>query len=151
MYLSRSLQHGWRRLRTAPVFTAFSVITLALGIGTTTAVYSLIFKQRRVVGESERSPVTMTVIGVSADTDARDVGRRASGVAYLPLDQHYEPRLVLAARVNTDPAAFVGQLRAAVASVDPDLVLVQIGTGLALAARTRPLRASSARPRVCLA
>ena len=40
--LSRNLQHGWRRLQSAPVFAAFSVITLALGIGATTAVYSLI-------------------------------------------------------------------------------------------------------------
>lgn len=42
MSLSRNLQHGWRHLRSAPVFAAFSIITLALGIGATTAVYSLI-------------------------------------------------------------------------------------------------------------
>src|SRR3954471_6205291 len=42
MSLSRSLRYGWRRLRTAPVFAAFSIITLALAIGATTAVYSLI-------------------------------------------------------------------------------------------------------------
>jgi ABC-type antimicrobial peptide transport system permease subunit len=35
--------------------------------------------------------------------------------------------------VDAEPEAFVGQLRAAIASVDPDLALVQIGTGLALA------------------
>jgi predicted permease len=93
----------------------------------------VIFERRRVVGESERPPVRMTVIGVTADTDAIGVGRRAFGVAYLPLDQHYESRLVLAARVGTDPHAFVGPLRAAIATVDPDLAVVQIGTGLALA------------------
>ena len=93
----------------------------------------VIFKRRRFVGESERPPVTMTVIGVASDTDAMAVGRRASGVAYLPLDQHYESQLVLAARVDADPEAFVGQLRVAIASVDPDLALAQIGTGLALA------------------
>ena len=93
----------------------------------------VIFKRRRAVGESERPPVTMKVIGVAADTDAMGIGQRASGVAYLPLDQHYESRLVLAARVDAEPEAFVGQLRAAIASVDPDLALVQIGTGLALA------------------
>jgi hypothetical protein len=42
MDLGRNLQHGWRRLRSAPGFASFSVITLALGIGATTAVYSLI-------------------------------------------------------------------------------------------------------------
>jgi predicted permease len=93
----------------------------------------VIFKRRRFVGETERPPVTMTVIGVASDTDAMGVGRRASGVAYLPLDQHYESQLVLAARVDAEPEAFVGQLRAAIAGVDPDLALAQIGTGLTLA------------------
>jgi putative ABC transport system permease protein len=93
----------------------------------------VIFKRGRTSGESERPPVTMTVIGVTADTDAMGVGQRTYGVAYLPLDQHYESRLVLAARVDAEPEAFVGQLRAAIASVDPDVALAQIGTGLALA------------------
>jgi putative ABC transport system permease protein len=35
--------HAWRRLRAAPVFALFSVITLALGIGATTAVYSVVY------------------------------------------------------------------------------------------------------------
>jgi len=93
----------------------------------------VVFKRRKFVGESERAPVTMTVIGVATDTDAMGVGQRASGVAYLPLDQHDESRLVLAARVNGEPEAFLGQLRAAIASVDPNLALAQIGTGLGLA------------------
>jgi hypothetical protein len=46
MRLSRSLHHAWRRLRTAPVFGAFSVVTLGLSIGATTAVYSLIHVSR---------------------------------------------------------------------------------------------------------
>ena len=35
--------HAWRRLRSAPVFTLFSVLTLALGIGATTAIYSVVY------------------------------------------------------------------------------------------------------------
>src|SRR4051794_37687673 len=42
MSFRRSPRYGRRRLRTAPVFAAFSVITLALAIGATTAVCSLI-------------------------------------------------------------------------------------------------------------
>jgi predicted permease len=37
------LRHAWRRLRRAPAFTVFSVVTLALGIGATTAVYSAVY------------------------------------------------------------------------------------------------------------
>jgi ABC-type antimicrobial peptide transport system permease subunit len=35
--------HAWRRLRSAPAFTLFSVLTLALGIGATTAIYSVVY------------------------------------------------------------------------------------------------------------
>jgi hypothetical protein len=31
-----------RRLRATPIFTLFSIVTLALGIGATTAIYSII-------------------------------------------------------------------------------------------------------------
>jgi putative ABC transport system permease protein len=35
--------HAWRRLRSAPTFALFSVLTLALGIGATTAIYSVVY------------------------------------------------------------------------------------------------------------
>jgi predicted permease len=40
--LSRDLVLAWRRLIRAPVFTAFSVLTLAIGIGAVTAIYSVV-------------------------------------------------------------------------------------------------------------
>ena len=40
---SSDIIHGWRRLRAAPSFTLFSILTLALGIGATTAVYSVVY------------------------------------------------------------------------------------------------------------
>ena len=40
---SADVIHAWRRLRAAPMFTLFSVLTLALGIGTTTAIYSVVY------------------------------------------------------------------------------------------------------------
>ena len=40
---SADVIHAWRRLRAAPVFTLFSVLTLALGIGATTAIYSVVY------------------------------------------------------------------------------------------------------------
>jgi predicted permease len=40
---SADVIHAYRRLRAAPVFTLFSVLTLALGIGATTAIYSVVY------------------------------------------------------------------------------------------------------------
>lgn len=40
--MTRDLTVALRRLRTAPAFTAFAVVTLALGIGITTALYSVV-------------------------------------------------------------------------------------------------------------
>jgi predicted permease len=39
----RDLRLGWRRLRQAAGFATFSIVTLALGIGTTTAAYSVMY------------------------------------------------------------------------------------------------------------
>ena len=40
--ISLDIRHGLRRLRLAPAFTLFAIVTLALGIGATTAIYSAI-------------------------------------------------------------------------------------------------------------
>ncbi|MEO8484524.1 MAG: ABC transporter permease, partial [Acidobacteriota bacterium] len=40
--LGRDLVLAWRRLLKAPAFTAFSVLTLAIGIGAVTAIYSVV-------------------------------------------------------------------------------------------------------------
>ena len=40
--LQRDLTFAWRRLRATPAFTVFAVVTLALGIGVTTAVCSIV-------------------------------------------------------------------------------------------------------------
>ncbi len=40
--LVRDAAFAWRRLRSAPVFTAFAVVSLALGVGVTSAIFSAI-------------------------------------------------------------------------------------------------------------
>jgi hypothetical protein len=40
--MGRDVRHGLRRLRATPLYAVFAVVTLGLGIGATTAVYSLV-------------------------------------------------------------------------------------------------------------
>jgi putative ABC transport system permease protein len=40
--LLRDLRHAWRLLRRQPAFTSVAILTLALGIGTTTAVFTIV-------------------------------------------------------------------------------------------------------------
>ena len=40
--LLRDLRHAWRLLRRQPAFTGVAILTLALGIGTTTAVFTIV-------------------------------------------------------------------------------------------------------------
>ncbi|HWW82384.1 MAG TPA: ABC transporter permease, partial [Vicinamibacterales bacterium] len=41
--LLRDLRHAWRLLRRLPAFTGVAILTLALGIGTTTAVFTIVY------------------------------------------------------------------------------------------------------------
>ena len=55
--LFQDFVHAGRRLRGSPAFTLFSVLTLALGIGATTAIYSAVhaaFLRPLVLGEPDR-------------------------------------------------------------------------------------------------
>ena len=36
------VRHAWRRLRRAPLFAAITILTLALGVGANTAIFSLV-------------------------------------------------------------------------------------------------------------
>jgi predicted permease len=92
------------------------------------------FKRRQWAGEAEPAQRTLTIVGVTSDTDAGGAGRRDGGVVYVPLDQQYEGNLVLAVRTDGDPAPLVGALRQAVASVDREAAITQAGTGLDIAA-----------------
>ena len=71
------------------------------------------------------------VVGVARDTDVRFVYADRRPLAYLPLSQHFNPAITLAARATGDPADTVAALREAIRRTDPDLAVDTIGTGRA--------------------
>ena len=73
---SSDVIHAWRRLRAAPSFTLFSVLTLALGIGATTAVYSVVYA-------AVLRPPDIRDIDRVANVYHADPRRRGSGVSFI--------------------------------------------------------------------
>jgi putative ABC transport system permease protein len=77
--------HAWRRLRAAPAFTLFSVLTLAIGIGATTAIYSAVYA-------AVLRPPDIREVGRVANIYHRDPRRAGSGPSVLlsrPDYDHY--------------------------------------------------------------
>jgi macrolide transport system ATP-binding/permease protein len=74
---------------------------------------------------------TLTVVGVARDTGNGD-GSAAEGAAYVPLSQHFEPFLTIAARTERDPRAAVLTLENLSHQLEPELGVIDAGTGGAL-------------------
>jgi predicted permease len=70
---------------------------------------------------------SLSIIGVTADTDAQQRDSREVGLVYLPLAQHHEPTLVLVGRTDGDPENAVPKLQALARRIDPDLVVDRPG------------------------
>lgn len=94
------------------------------------------YKHQQWAGDPEHPVLTLTVVGVAADTDAGVVGSREYGTVYLPINQHDETKWSVVARASGDPAAVVPRLQELMRNIDRDVPLVSAGTGPALAGPT---------------
>jgi predicted permease len=74
---------------------------------------------------------TLTVIGVAGDTNSGD-GRPDYGTAYGPFSQNYDPMLTIAARTSRDAKAAVLALENLTHRLEPELGVIDAGTGTAL-------------------
>lgn len=112
----------------APPVAVLSEIAAKEIFGTPYAVgREVLVQRRRWAGEPEHPRRSVTIVGVASDTDARVAGERTHGTVYLPLDQQYEPRLVISARTDGDVSALVTSLRDSMRSVAPRLAISQLG------------------------
>lgn len=72
--------------------------------------------------------LAFTVIGIASDTDSQNLMSRKTGTMYVPLAQHYEPRIaMILARTSGDPAAMARLIQTAVRRVEPDLGIATAG------------------------
>jgi len=84
---------------------------------------------RRVLARNWGRPpdLPFTVVGVSADTDAQSLTSRTTGVVYVPLAQHFEPRLAIVLARTGEPAAGARLIQNALRQADADLAVHQAG------------------------
>ena len=105
----------------------------------------MLVRPQRRVGEEEPLLVVRTIVGIAEGVDTGSVGRREHGVVYVPFAQHYEADMTVIARTTNDPAPAVGALRAIAARLDPQLAILDAGTGPVLSGATNlPLKIAAA-------
>jgi predicted permease len=114
----------------APVAVVSASIAQAVFDTTDVIGRSISVQRSRWSDEPEHAVVARTIVGVVADTRT---GATSAGAVYVPFTQHYEGNLVVAVRTPGDPAGLVPAVRKSLAAVDPDVAVVQAGTGIAIA------------------
>ena len=84
---------------------------------------------RRVLARNSGRPpdLPFTVVGVSSETDSQSLTSRKSGVIYVPMAQHREPRIAVVLARTADPAMGGRAIQNALRQAGPDLAAQQAG------------------------
>ena len=144
----RGLRHAWRLLRRQPAFAAVAILTLALGTGTTTAVFTIVkivlineraaqryFPGQNPVGQQIRVSAELarearrgpkTIVGIVGNIKYDGLDEETPAEIYLPYDQHPVDAFTVAVRTSGDRIASTPTLRRDVAALDPLLPLANI-------------------------
>lgn len=75
------LRRAWLRLWATPVFTLFAIVSLALGVGVTTAIYSVILSLTRTVIDVPNADQVGLIVGADFMAGGRPIWRSAVSVA----------------------------------------------------------------------
>jgi ABC-type antimicrobial peptide transport system permease subunit len=131
--LLRDLRHAWRHLRRQPAFTGVAILTLALGIGATTA-QNPIGQQIRVSAELAREARNgpKTIVGVVGNIKYSGLDEETPAEIYLPYEQHPVDAFTIAVRTSADRVTSISTLRHDVAGLDPLLPLANVKSLAAL-------------------
>ena len=89
-------------------------------------------RRQQLPGQPEPSIDNLTIIGVVAEPDT-EVLARPAGYLFRPWAQDYNAGVTLVGRTQGDPLTLVDPLRRTVTAIDPEIVVVDSGTGIVLA------------------
>ncbi len=84
---------------------------------------------REVIVKRQQETRAATIVGVAHDTDVGMIYSPPRPLAYLPLDQHFNPLITVTARSSDDGAKAVAPLREAIRRADLDLGVDIVGAG----------------------
>jgi putative ABC transport system permease protein len=82
------------------------------------------------VGREPVEEYTLTIVGITADTDIGQLGHREGGLLYVPFAQRPSNDVIIVARTSGDPSPAVESVRAVVRRVAPDAVMTRATTGI---------------------
>jgi ABC-type antimicrobial peptide transport system permease subunit len=83
----------------------------------------------QVLANAPASPVTATVVGITADLPSAYMGTQPGHLVYAPFAQQYSPYVSLVGRASGRPAEAIEALRTAVRVADRGLPVVRAGDG----------------------
>lgn len=84
--------------------------------------------QRVLARNWGRSPdLPFTIVGIASDTDAQYLTGRQTGVVYVPMAQHFEPRVSVILARTSAPAVGARIIQNTLRQIEPDLAVANAG------------------------
>jgi predicted permease len=99
----------------------------------------VLVRLRSAAGQPPRPDETRRVVGIVRDVNMDSTGFRGAGLIMVPLSQQFGGDICVIARASGDPGPVVGSLRAIAGRLDPEMAVVDSGTGMSFGGRSDQL------------